>query len=340
MHRRKYKQTLASITKGFRIQTLFDTHLDEMNFLKSRNHLSPSQRALAWLRANESTSGGIRVHSESSAAYPEVTGYLIPTLLQFNEIEMAARWSRWLVSVQNQDGSWSDPSGRTPYTFDTGQVLKGLIAVLPCLPEVENAIRTGADWIVSQIKPSGEVVTPDKSAWGLPDGRVVSDDIHLYALGPLRRAGEILNETRYLGAVECALSFYLKKPDLLAFDTLSHFHAYVLEALVDLGRRDMAVRGMERVQQLQRKDGVVPAYPDVRWVCSPGLAQCAVVWYKLGQREPADKAMKYLCGCQNPSGGFYGSYGCGANYFPKQEISWAVKFFLDAFRLRGASFFE
>jgi malonyl-CoA O-methyltransferase len=61
------------------------------------------------------------------------------------------------------------------------------------------------------------------------------------------------------------------------------------------------------------------------------MAQLAIAWYKLGEKEPADKAMTYLEKLQNPSGGFYGSYGKGSVYFPTKEISWAVKFFLDAY---------
>jgi malonyl-CoA O-methyltransferase len=60
------------------------------------------------------------------------------------------------------------------------------------------------------------------------------------------------------------------------------------------------------------------------------MAQLALAWYKLGHREPADRALDYLVTLQNPSGGFYGGYGKEANYFTDQEISWAVKFFLDA----------
>ena len=37
------------------------------------------------------------------------------------------------------------------------------------------------------------------------------------------------------------------------------------------------------------------------------------------------------------SGGFFGSYGKGANYFTKEEISWAVKFFIDAEHLAEAA---
>ena len=63
-------------------------------------------------------------------------------------------------------------------------------------------------------------------------------------------------------------------------------------------------------------------------------AQLAIAWYKLGELEPADKALNCLIGLQTSTGGFCGSYGSGKMYLPDEEISWAVKFFLDALLLR------
>jgi malonyl-CoA O-methyltransferase len=307
---------------------------DELRPKKDTSQLVPElageQMALGWIAANSIPSGGIRVHAAAAEAYPEVSGYFIPTLLNWAERNRAIQYARWLLSIQKADGSWSDPSGKTPYTFDTGQILKGLLAVSSTLPGADASIRRGCDWMLTQFAASGRIDTPDKSQWGLPGGRTVSDNIHLYTLEPLREAGERFNEPRYLDAVSRALGYYLAKPDLTDFDTLSHFHAYVLEALVDLGYPEIAARGMAEIERLQRADGSVPGYSDVDWVCSTGLAQYAVIWYKLGQREQAERAFNYVCGLQNPTGGFYGGYGPGANYFPDKEISWVVKYFLDA----------
>ena len=72
-------------------------------------------------------SGGIRVHSRHSGAYPEVTGYLVPTLLNYGEHNLARRFLRWLLCVQRVDGGFTSPEGK-PHIFDTGQVLRGLIS--------------------------------------------------------------------------------------------------------------------------------------------------------------------------------------------------------------------
>jgi malonyl-CoA O-methyltransferase len=75
-------------------------------------------------------------------------------------------------------------------------------------------------------------------------------------------------------------------------------------------------------------------------VCSTGLFQYAVIWYKLGDLARADRAFNAACRLQNGTGGFYGSYGPGANYFPDEEIGWAVKYFLDALWLKVKTSFK
>ena len=51
-------------------------------------------------------------------------------------------------------------------------------------------------------------------------------------------------------------------------------------------------------------------------------------------RSPlAEGILKYLERLQNRSGGFYGSYGKDAQYFPNEEISWANKYFIDLYLL-------
>lgn len=50
--------------------------------------------------------------------------------------------------------------------------------------------------------------------------------------------------------------------------------------------------------------------------------------------------MKWLEAHQRPSGGFLGSVGRGASYFPDAEPAWGVKLYLDAHRLRVLSYVE
>ncbi|MBN1639409.1 MAG: methyltransferase domain-containing protein, partial [Ignavibacteriales bacterium] len=282
--------------------------------------------AIRWLKNNQLENGGIITSSKQRTPYPEVTGYIIPTLCQWGEKGFAGDLTNWLIHHQNNDGSFSAPDG-IPYTFDTGQVIRGFVAELDNLPEVEKPLRKACDWILTQVQLDGRLATPSTKMWG----KIADDRIHIYVLSSLIKAGEKLNERKYIDAAQRILEYYKKKKELIEFNTLSHFYAYIIEALCDLDEKELAKEGMGQIATLQRKNGSIPAYKDVSWVCSPGLAQFAVIWYKLGMREYADKAMNYLEKIQNKCGGFYGSYGKEANYFPKEEISWAVKFFLDAY---------
>lgn len=298
-----------------------------------KNDASSVVRSINWVKNNSIKNEGIVVSSRKRVSYPEVTGYMIPTLLSWGQKDLAIQYSNWLVSIQNEDGSWTDSSGKVSYTFDSGQILKGLISILPYNSHVEKSLLKGCTWLAAQIREDGSISTPDKSSWGLPGNKVVSENIHLYCLEVLKQVGHSYGMQNYLDLVKKSLNHYLNKPNLTEFNTLSHFHAYVLEALVDLGEEEIARVAMKKIEGYQKSNGSIPAYNDVDWICSTAVAQYAVIWFKLGDLGPARRAIKYLMGIQNNSGGFYGSYGLNSNYFRKQEISWANKYFLDAYYL-------
>lgn len=297
-----------------------------LSFLKAK----PShEKALDWFRRNMVPGQGIIVHTLQRVPYPEVTGYYIPTLYQWGEIELARACTRWLMSIQLPDGAFPAPDG-TPYTFDTAQIMRGLCAAIDDVPGARDSLRRASDWMLTQVAPDGRLMTPSTELWS----DIASDLIHTYALPPLTEAGELLGVMEYVETARFILDYYKKQEGLVPFNRLTHFHAYAMEALCQLGEFELARRGMAEVARSQRRDGSIPAYPNVDWVCSTGMAQYAIVWYTLGQRAPADAAMQYLEKIQNHSGGFNGSYGKGARYIAGAEISWAVKYFLDAWRLR------
>jgi malonyl-CoA O-methyltransferase len=301
--------------------------------------------AVAWIRRNTLPGKGIIVHSRQRVPYPEVSGYYIPTLLNIGERGLAHQYASWLRTVQLPDGSIGAPQGSFGYAFDTGQVIRGWVAILPQLPEVETSLRRACDWLITTAdSASGRLRVPPPGAdWSLGPRGEVNEGIHLYSLGPLRQAGELLGEKRYLDFVTKSVSYYLKRADLTSFDrpnALGHFYAYIQEALEELGYADIAKKGMASVARYQRRDGSVPGYRDVPWVCSTALAQLAKVWYALGETDRADRALDFLSQLQNASGAFFGSYGVRANYFPAQEISWAVKYYVDAQQMRIARHFD
>ncbi len=307
--------------------------------LNVRAHTAtPVEKAISWVKAHKVPGSGILVHHRHVAASQEVTGYFIPTLYNMGEKDLARDLVRWEASVQRADGAFTAVDG-IPYTFDTAQVLRGFLAVLDEVPELEANIRRACDFIESQVSADGEVRSPSYGMWKVPDGGAFSEYTNLYVLPPLLEAGRRLSEPRYVAAVERSMDYFTQKSDLVDFEpnfsTLSHVFGYMMEALVDLGEVALAREGLRQVAAIQKDNGEIPAYPGVDWICSTGMAQLAVAWYKLGNFDPADRALAHLERIQNSSGGFFGSYGAGASYFPREEISWAVKFFLDCCILRN-----
>lgn len=307
-------------------------------WLTRRKRLPPAgvttaaDKALWWLRANHLASGGIRVHSRYHKAYPEVTGYIIPTLLDHHEEDLAARLVEWLVSVQQPDGSFADPAHGEPHIFDTAQALRGLLAGGNLVAGVQPSIERAAEYLVSRMVDGGRQGFAPQY-----EGSTIQETIQLYSLAPLFEAARRTGNSQWKAAAEGCLEHYLQHPHLLQLDNLTHFLAYELEALIDMDRVDNARPVLDELASIQAADGSVRAKNGASWVCTPGLAQLAVCWYKLGEDEPANQALEWLERHQRPSGGFLGSVGTGADYFPRAELSWAAKYYLDADRLQVES---
>lgn len=313
------------------------------------NKTETYKKALTWLHNNiVDDGGGVVVFNTKRVLYPEVTGYFIPSLINAGENNLAISFAKKLCKIQKDDGSWYDPDGKYPFIFDTGQILKGLIAVREVLPEVNSHIIHGIEWIFSNMNEEGRLVQPNTDIWGKDDYHC-NDLIHIYALSPIIEAAEIYNKLEYKIKVNKILDYYINNyySRIVNYSLFSHFYAYVIEGLIDCGRIDIAKEAMEHFEKYRQPNGAVYAYKDVKWVCSTALFQFAIIWYKLNQKEKADLTYKYACSLQNESGGWYGSYGKSdfayelsrvtgklritkKMYARNVEISWAVKFYLDA----------
>ena len=307
------------------------------------------EKAIGWIQKNTITNEGIINSTATNKPYPEVTGYYIPTLINWGYKDLALQYAKWLCQIQKEDGSWYDTFDESPYIFDSAQILKGLIAIRPFYQEkqeIDQCIIAGCEWILSCMTDEGRLVTPDENAWG--NESIHIELIHLYCLSPLLEAGKIYAKAEYQDKVKQVLTYYEGKylDEICSFSLLSHFYAYVMEALVDLGEMELATKCMENVAKYQKENGEIPAYSNVDWVCSTGMFQLALVWFKLGNLDLGTKAFNYACKLQNESGGWFGSYLSIYNgnenptYFPQDEISWANKYFLDALYYKNKCLFE
>jgi malonyl-CoA O-methyltransferase len=304
-----------------------------------KDERSPLQKAVGWIKNNRIPKSGIKVHHKTKTVTPEVTGYIISSLYNAGEKELAIDLAKWEASIQRPDGGFAAPGSSVPYTFDTAQIIRGFLSVVDDAPQLEGNLRRACDYVEKYIEPNGYVGSESYAMWTLPDGTMLSEYGNLYVLPPMLEAGKKLNEPRYSSSARRGMDYFRQKPDLVEFKPelamLSHYFGYMMEALVDLGEVELARKGLAQALRVQREDGMIPAFPGTDWVCATGISQIGLAWAKLGEMEPARKAMSYLEKIQNPSGGFYGGYGKKVPYFPGQEISWAAKFFIDFCLLMG-----
>jgi malonyl-CoA O-methyltransferase len=296
------------------------------------------EKALGWLIANEVEGGGIRIHSNTIEPYPEVTGYIIPTLIDFGMREYAIKCGRWLQSIQCRNGSFMAAFSNRIFYFDTAQALRGLLALCELDKEFEVGALDAATFLSDTIVANGYNGFP--ISYNAKEESSIPETVFLYALPQLINAGKRFNRPDFITAANRCIDYYIEQPRFLSIDTVTHFLAYEIEAMIDLGREDDVKDILQILAENQNDDGSVPTRAGAECVNIPGLAQLAVCWYKVGMKEPADKAMDWLDKHQEFSGGFLGSMGKNAKYHKNDEISWAVKYYLDAYRWKIRRFFD
>ncbi len=103
-------------------------------------------KTINFLRSLQKENGAFRGWPEGPE-YPEITGYLIPTLLQWGEVEMAEKAADYLISSQNEDGSWNGVDG-IPAAFDSAACVEGLQIMMRL--ETADAAERGRSWIKTQ----------------------------------------------------------------------------------------------------------------------------------------------------------------------------------------------
>ena len=306
------------------------------------------REAIGWLeRAQDATGAGVaRGYSLTTvpglgprgwqAAYPETTGYIIPTLYAAGWTEgwpwlasRATRAARWELTVQLPSGAIPAGmvgQGDAPAVFNTGQVIFGwLCAFQETGDEVfADAARRAAEWLRAQLGPDGR--------WHQGNSPFADRGATLYnarTAWALAAAGRRLGVDEFTAAGAAALHAVARAqhdngwfPDCCLDDParpLTHTLAYTVQGLLEGGLLlgddvlvRSAIRAAHPMAELVGADGHLPGRLDARWragaswSCLTGTAQMSVVWSRLDALQPAlawsrpaQAALDYLKRTQN-----------------------------------------
>jgi glycosyltransferase involved in cell wall biosynthesis len=342
------------------------------------------EKGIAWLGHAQDNSasrdGAVASHYSLikgwSASYPETTGYIVPTMLAYAKLhndesvrQRAQRMLDWLMSIQFPEGGFQGGQiGITPVvpvTFNTGQILLGLVAGTKEFgDQYREAMLRAADWLVktqdsdgcwrsypTPFASPGEKAYETHVAWGLLEAaRLVPNKP--YAESALANIRWALGRQQSNGwFADCCVSD--------ASHPLTHTLGYVLRGLVEAYR----FTNDELLLQASRKtaDGLLSAVkeegflpgrlnshwePSVSWACLTGSAQIALCWLMLYQdttdtryRDVGFATNRYLRRTMRPTGpveihgGIKGSFPVSGGYCPYEYPSWACKFFIDSNQL-------
>ena len=315
------------------------------------SHTPHMRAAVEWLcRAQDATgSGGIaRGFSLTwnpyfrragwQPAYPETTGYIVPTLFtaarRLGWPQLAGRAqaaARWEIEVRLPGGAVQGGvigQTRSPAAFNTGQVLLGWIAAWEETGDVAFAdAAVAAGRYLARELPGG-------SADRAGGSRFARGDALLYnarTAWALAEAGVRFGERRFTDTARTYLAAVAARqhdngwlPACCLYDPerpLLHTLAYGIRGLLEGGRvlgeprfLHHAERAARNLATAVREDGWLAGkfdatwQPAASWSCLTGSAQVANIWLRLfevtGDRawlEPVASVLRWLKATQNGS---------------------------------------
>ena len=335
--------------------------------------------AMEWLcRSQDKTDDGSSAATYNlllgwADAYPETTGYIIPTMYSYAKrtnrqsfANRATRMADWLCGIQNQTGSFPGGVGTDgePNVFNTGQIVFGLVDAYRQTGDesYKIAARNACDWLVDQQTSEGYWDTHDYGG-----------EVHAYSTRiswALLEAGAVITDqtARYEGAARKNFDWAMDQQGPDGWFANASFHrgeapylhtiAYTIRGLLEGGlllenQEIFAAASLsaDKLLSIQQNTGILKGAYDSTWsptwyYCLTGNAQTAIIWLRLfdetGDREYLHaarqsieflKRRQVLNGPDQISGSLPGSDPIVGPYMYLRYPNWGVKFFADALML-------
>jgi hypothetical protein len=280
------------------------------------------ERSLQWLATSQDRIGTGGVGSYEfygwTPGFPEVTGYIIPTMWDcrhaFGREELADRAVRmadWELAIQKKGGGWEgavEGANQPPLVFNTGQVVRGLLRTHQETGDgryLEAAVHA-SDWIVENQEEDG--------SWVLANFLQMKRVYDTYVTPALARMASLTGNDAYSGAAVRNCEFALRHQrengwfDLC--DNTPYFNdaptphtiCYTIDGLLEtgelLGRDDFVAAGAKAADALMRcisPSGLLLGRFDetwqarAGWSCLTGCAQLGVIMMKLQARSGEER---------------------------------------------------
>lgn len=321
----------------------------------------------------EGVSYGYSVRGGWREPYRETSGYIATTFFDLardrddaDYRDRAVRVCRWLLKIQNADGSFANPRyGDEGIVFDTGQDLFGLVraAEQTSDPQFQLGAARAADWLVRIADSQGRwtrnehLNTPHvyntRTAWAL---------LRMNQLAPNPERERIARSNLDWAVAEQQASGFFDNCAFVKGEApFTHTIAYATRGLFESAAllrderyRLAATRCADAALALLRDDGFLPGQisvdgaPAADYCCLTGNCQFAIVWAKLFDQTGDEKyrsavirALDYVMGHQDTQtanadirGAIKGSFPIWGRYAPLSFPNWPAKFFIDAMLLR------
>ena len=324
--------------------------------------------------ADDGVSYGYSARGGWRPSYRETSGYIATTFFNLarhrsepDYRDRALRICRWLLSVQNRDGSFSNPRyGDAGIVFDTGQDLFGLVRAFEETGDAvfkEGALRA-ADWLVK--------IADGQDRWTRNEHLGTPHVYNTRTAWAVLRMNQVEHSAERERVARANLDWAVSEQqpsgffDECAFERgrapFTHTIAYATRGLLESGellkdRRhiDAAQRCADAALSHVTGRGFLPGQIAIdgkaaaNYCCLTGNCQFAIVWAKLfdrtaneGYQRAVIRALDFVMRCQDihtvnqdVRGAIKGSQPIWGRYAPLTFPNWPAKFFVDAMLLRN-----